>query len=178
MVFSPSDPVAARGLPTQRADYDEPVMTSPHSLPPALNSGGPKGRQPTRERRAPSRSATAIGATWPSPARPTGRVDMPDDRSFQAVTPPGGPRTKPPAEASRRRFIAATAAASGAAVVGGLVAGSPAQAAETAPGSRVSTAVAGVQEAGPKQPTPGPTTRPGGGSKHHPHTPEVKMRIV
>ncbi|MER7561642.1 amidohydrolase family protein [Streptomyces sp. NPDC097941] len=90
---------------------------------------------------------------------------MPDDRSFQAVTPPGEPRTKPPGEATRRRFIAATAAASGTAVVGGLVAGSPAQAAEAAP-------------AEPGRQTPDPTTRPGRGPKHHSRTPEEKMRIV
>lgn len=84
---------------------------------------------------------------------------MPDDRPFQAVTPPAEPRPKPPAEATRRRFIAATAAASGAAVVGGLVAGSPASAAE-----------AGM---------PGPTPRPAGGrSKDHRNTSEENMRIV
>ncbi|MET9789849.1 amidohydrolase family protein [Streptomyces canus] len=84
---------------------------------------------------------------------------MPDDRPFQAVTPPTEPHPKPPAEATRRRFIAATAAASGAAVVGGLVAGSPAQAAEAAPGNPVSTTA--------------------GGSKDHRSTKkEKKMRIV
>ncbi|GHD07876.1 amidohydrolase [Streptomyces violarus] len=84
---------------------------------------------------------------------------MPDDRPFQAVTPPTEPPTTPPTEATRRRFIAATAAASGAAVVGGLVAGQPALAAETAPGSRASTTV--------------------GGSKDHRNAKkEKKMRIV
>ncbi len=62
---------------------------------------------------------------------------MSDERPFQAVTPPA----EPPTEATRRRFIAATAAAGGAAVVGGLVTGSPALAAEAAPGSRASTTV-------------------------------------
>ncbi|WP_406223723.1 amidohydrolase family protein [Streptomyces canus] len=104
---------------------------------------------------------------------------MPDDRPFQAVTPPAEPRPKPPTEATRRRFIAATAAASGAAVVGGLVAGSPARAAEAAPGRHVSTAVAGVQGADPKHPTPVPPPRPAGGrSKDHRNTSEEKMRIV
>ncbi|MFC9131446.1 amidohydrolase family protein [Streptomyces sp. NPDC057099] len=84
---------------------------------------------------------------------------MPDDRPFQAVTPPAEPRTKPPTEATRRRFLAATAAAGGAAVVGGLVAGQSALAAETAPGSRASTTV--------------------GGSKGHRNAKkEKKMRIV
>ncbi|MFE2212945.1 amidohydrolase family protein [Streptomyces canus] len=71
---------------------------------------------------------------------------MPDDRPFQAVTPPTEPHPKPPAEATRRRFIAATAAASGAAVVGGLVAGSPASAAEAAPGNPVSTTAGGSKD--------------------------------
>ncbi|GGK84975.1 amidohydrolase family protein [Streptomyces flaveus] len=62
---------------------------------------------------------------------------MSNERPFQAVTPPA----EPPTEATRRRFIAATAAAGGAAVVGGLVTGSPALAAEAAPGSRASTTV-------------------------------------
>ncbi|MGX5207552.1 amidohydrolase family protein [Streptomyces violaceus] len=84
---------------------------------------------------------------------------MPDDRPFQAVTPPPEPPTTPPTGATRRRFIAATAAASGAAVVGGLVAGQPGLAAETAPGSRASTTV--------------------GGSKDHRNAKkEKKMRIV
>ncbi|MCX4404310.1 amidohydrolase family protein [Streptomyces sp. NBC_01764] len=97
---------------------------------------------------------------------------MPDDRPFQAVTPPAEPRT-------RRRFIAATAAASGAAMVGGLVSGSPARAAEAAPGSRVSTAVTGAQGVNPKHPTSGPPPRPAGGrSKDHRNTSEDKMRIV
>ncbi|MFG2469936.1 amidohydrolase family protein [Streptomyces canus] len=84
---------------------------------------------------------------------------MPDDRPFQAVTPPAEPRPEPPTEATRRRFIAASAAAAGAAVAGGLGAGSPALAAEAAPGNPVSTTA--------------------GGSKDHRSTKkEKKMRIV
>lgn len=96
---------------------------------------------------------------------------MPDERPFQAVTPPA----EPPAAATRRTFIAATAAG-GAAVVGGLGAGSPAFAAEAASGSRVPTTVRGVED---KQQTSRPPTRPdGGGSKGHGPKREKKMRVV
>lgn len=64
-------------------------------------------------------------------------------------------------------------------MVGGLVSGSPARAAEAAPGSRVSTAVTGAQGVNPKHPTSGPPPRPvGGRSKDHRNTSEDKMRIV
>lgn len=158
-VRSPSDSVAGRGPQTLRADQDRPVTSSPRTdaMPSAAavrRAGGPLAND-----------AHPRGAQQPltqprhSPARPRWRVDMPDDRPNQAVTPPAEARTRPPVEATRRRFIAATAAASGAAVVGGLVAGSPASAAEAGPGSRVSTTVAGVQ--GPTAGTRRQVRRPG-----------------
>ncbi|MFF1299367.1 MULTISPECIES: amidohydrolase family protein [unclassified Streptomyces] len=64
---------------------------------------------------------------------------MSDDRPFQVVPPPA----EPAVAATRRRFIAATA---GAAVAGGLVAGSPAMAAEAEPRNRVSTTASGSKD--------------------------------